>query len=70
MSELGPDAVDAGLLLLRVLVGGTFSLHGFQKLFGWFGGGGLEATAGWFRSLGCRSVDEGSELNGSLGCWR
>ena len=47
-----PTAVDAGLLVLRVLVGVTFSLHGFQKLLGWFGGGGLEGTAGWFRSLG------------------
>lgn len=47
-----PAAVDVGLLVLRVLVGVTFSLHGFQKLFGWFGGGGLQGTAGWFRSLG------------------
>jgi putative oxidoreductase len=47
----GP-AVDAGLLTLRVLVGVTFSLHGFQKLFGWFGGGGLDGTAAWFKSLG------------------
>lgn len=48
----GGPHVDAGLLVLRVLVGVTFSLHGFQKLLGWFGGGGLDATAGWFRSLG------------------
>jgi putative oxidoreductase len=48
----GLAAVDVGLLLLRLAVGLTFSLHGFQKLLGWFGGGGLEATAGWFRSLG------------------
>lgn len=47
-----PSAVDAGLLLIRVLVGVVFAAHGFQKLFGWFGGGGLAATAGWFRSLG------------------
>lgn len=47
----GPD-LDAGLLVLRVLVGVTFSLHGFQKLLGWFGGGGLAGTAAWFRSLG------------------
>ena len=47
----GP-AADVGLLALRVLVGVTFSLHGFQKLFGWFGGGGIDGTAAWFRSLG------------------
>ncbi|TVR35673.1 MAG: DoxX family protein [Nitriliruptor sp.] len=46
------EAIDLGLLVLRVLVGVTFSLHGFQKLFGWFGGGGLSGTASWFRSLG------------------
>lgn len=45
-------ATDIGLLILRVGVGVTFALHGFQKLFGWFGGGGLDGTAGWFRSLG------------------
>lgn len=47
-----PVDVDVGLLVLRVLVGVPFSLHGFQKLFGWFGGGGIDGTAGWFRSLG------------------
>lgn len=68
----GPDA-DLGLLLLRVLVGVTFSLHGFQKLFGWFGGGGLEGTAAWFRGLGfgtghAAAVLAGSgELAGGLG---
>lgn len=47
-----PTAVDAGLLIIRVLVGLVFAAHGFQKLFGWFGGGGLAATAGWFKGLG------------------
>ena len=46
------DALDVGVLVLRVLVGVTFSLHGFQKLFGWFGGGGPIGTARWFASLG------------------
>jgi putative oxidoreductase len=32
-------------LLGRLLIGGTFFAHGTQKLFGWFGGGGPEATA-------------------------
>src|SRR5437588_721326 len=29
-----------GRLLLRVTIGGTFFVHGTQKLFGWFGGYG------------------------------
>ena len=45
-------AADLGLAILRIAVGVGLSLHGFQKLFGWFGGGGLSGTAGWFRSLG------------------
>lgn len=66
-------AVDVGLLLLRVLVGVAFSLHGFQKLFGWFGGGGPTATARWFASLGfgdgrVAAVMAGSsEIAGGLG---
>ncbi|MCP2310599.1 MULTISPECIES: DoxX family protein [Kitasatospora] len=36
---------DLGLLALRTVVGGVLFAHGTQKLFGWFGGGGLEGTA-------------------------
>jgi putative oxidoreductase len=43
-----------GRLLLRLAVGGFFVGHGTQKLFGWFGGNGLEATAKGFESLGLR----------------
>jgi putative oxidoreductase len=43
-----------GRLLVRVSVGGFFFGHGTQKLFGWFGGYGLEGTAGMFEQLGMR----------------
>src|SRR5438105_3907045 len=33
-----------GKLLLRIVVGGVFTVHGLQKLNGSFGGGGLEQT--------------------------
>ena len=34
--------------LLRVAVGAGFMAHGAQKLFGWFGGHGLEGTGQFF----------------------
>jgi putative oxidoreductase len=43
-----------GRLLLRLSVGGFFVGHGTQKLFGWFGGHGLDATAAGFEQLGLR----------------
>ena len=33
-----------GALALRIPVGIIFAAHGAQKLFGWFGGYGLEGT--------------------------
>jgi putative oxidoreductase len=41
-------------LLLRLSVGGLFVGHGTQKLFGWFDGHGLEATANGFEQMGLR----------------
>jgi putative oxidoreductase len=41
-------------LLARTTIGLLFVGHGTQKLFGWFGGGGLEGTAGFFEQLGFR----------------
>jgi len=43
-----------GRLLLRLVVGGYFVGHGTQKLFGWFGGHGLEGTGQFFENLGLR----------------
>ena len=41
-------------VLLRVCIGLLFIGHGTQKLFGWFGGKGLEPTAEGFEQLGLR----------------
>ncbi len=35
-------------LVLRLVVGAVFIGHGGQKLFGWWGGYGFQATAGFF----------------------
>jgi putative oxidoreductase len=44
-----------GLLLLRLVVGATMFSHGAQKLFGWFGGGGPQGTAGFMGQIGFRA---------------
>lgn len=41
-----------GALALRVPVGIIFAAHGAQKLFGWFGGYGLEGSGQFFGSIG------------------
>src|SRR5438094_10224989 len=41
-----------GTLALRVPAGIIFAAHGAQKLFGWFGGYGLEGTGQWMASIG------------------
>jgi putative oxidoreductase len=41
-------------LALRLTVGGLLAGHGAQKLFGSFGGYGLEGTAGWLESIGLK----------------
>ncbi|MFF2079505.1 DoxX family protein [Kitasatospora sp. NPDC058162] len=47
-----PHAYDAGLLLLRLVLGLTMAAHGSQKLFGWFGGGGIDGTGQFFTMSG------------------
>ena len=41
-----------GPLAIRLTLGTVFIAHGLDKLFGTFGGGGLEATAQQFAELG------------------
>ncbi|MFT7405312.1 DoxX family protein [Zhongshania sp.] len=47
-------STNSGLdtLAPRIAAGAIFAAHGAQKLFGWFNGYGLEATAGWMASIG------------------
>jgi putative oxidoreductase len=46
--------MDLALLALRLVVGLSFAAHGAQKLFGAFGGHGIEGTAGFFEQIGLR----------------
>jgi putative oxidoreductase len=63
---------DFALCVVRVTVGALLAGHGSQKLLGWFGGGGLEGTGGFFESLGFRpgrqwaGLAAASELGGGM----
>src|SRR5688572_20087154 len=54
MSTMYTDTLGLGLLLARVIVGLVMAAHGAQKLFGWFGGYGLNQTGEFFAHLGFR----------------
>ena len=43
--------MDTAILVLRLVVGLYLIGHGTQKLFGWFGGPGLDGTTGWLESM-------------------
>ena len=43
-----------GHTLFRAVVGATLFAHGAQKLFGWFGGPGLDGTGKAFDSIGLK----------------
>jgi putative oxidoreductase len=61
-----------GVLIVRLVVGGLLLGHGAQKLFGAFGGPGLEGTEGWIGSMRLQPasvwarVAGGSEFFGGL----
>jgi putative oxidoreductase len=46
--------MNAGLLVVRLVIGPLMAAHGAQKLFGWFGGYGLAGTSAFFESIGFR----------------
>ncbi len=43
--------MNIGRVLARATIGGLFIGHGTQKLFGWFGGPGIEGTTGTMEKL-------------------
>ena len=49
---LSIQTLSVGLLVGRVVVGAVMAAHGAQKLFGWFGGYGLDKTGEFFGHLG------------------
>ena len=52
ITTLIPTNLGLDTLTVRLGAGVIFTAHGAQKLFGWFGGYGLEGTAGWMESIG------------------
>jgi putative oxidoreductase len=46
--------MSIALLIVRLILGLGLAAHGTQKLFGWFGGHGLDGTGGFFENLGFR----------------
>ncbi|HEX6655783.1 MAG TPA: DoxX family protein [Candidatus Limnocylindria bacterium] len=64
--------VDFGLFIVRVSVGLVFAAHGAQKLFGWWGGPGMDRWTGLMEGMGVRpprlwaTVSALNELAGGL----
>ncbi|MEE1801975.1 DoxX family protein [Streptomyces sp. NPDC101062] len=55
---------DLGLLALRLGTGAVLAAHGTQKLFGWFGGAGLDGTAQGMEAMGFRPGRESAIASG------
>src|ERR1700712_4362630 len=52
--DIQEGSMDTGLLILRLVLSLLLLGHGSQKLFGAFGGHGLDGTGGFFHSIGFR----------------
>ncbi|MFF4261121.1 DoxX family membrane protein [Streptomyces virginiae] len=64
LAALSTPGHDTGLLLLRLVLGLTMAAHGAQKLFGWFGGGGISGTGQFFTASGYPAGDAMAVLAG------
>jgi len=64
--NIDPRRLDAALLMLRVMLGAVFVFHGGQKLFGWFDGNGIMATATYMESIGIPAPMASAVLVGAL----
>jgi putative oxidoreductase len=66
------NETDFGLLILRVVVGGTMFAHGVQKAFGWWGGPGYDRWRNAVGGMGFQPVgfwaaaSVAAELSGAL----
>ena len=56
---------NLALLLIRATLGLFMTGHGAQKLFGSFGGPGIEGTAGFMESLGLKPGKQWAVLGGA-----
>jgi putative oxidoreductase len=71
-SAIDVQTLSVGLLIARVVIGLLMAAHGAQKLFGWFGGYGLNKTGEFFVHLGFdrgrafAAVASTSEIAGGL----
>lgn len=50
------DSESFSLMIARVVLGAVILPHGLQKTLGLFGGGGYEATVGFFESMGLPAI--------------
>jgi putative oxidoreductase len=55
---------DLGLFVARGVVGGAVAAHGYQKLFGWFGGAGLDGTSEMFQKMGFEPARQAALASG------
>jgi len=65
MKESHNTTADFGLLALRLTTGGLMAGHGAQKLFGSFGGHGIQGTAGFLEKLGLVPGEQWAAMAGA-----